>query len=1196
MPENPQATLRAMLLGEPPHERPGAPEPELLAELAPALPAEVLENAINTITGIGFMPEAERLAALAALLQRAYELGDHALLATELVRFPRVVPDLSSSLLEPAFAAVREADLTNLYRGEADRARALALLADRLPATPFLQSLAQAALTLAKQTNLDSDRQEALVILLSHLPAPLPPGEANALLAAARAMREERWRSLALAGLVPHFSEAEKRSLAVECMLAARAINWTTARLEALLELSLRVSDPLPQEIAAEARSQGSAEEHMSALSLIAERAGPGLQAALRHQVQAAGLPNEGTLRNFLPLVPFWSDQQIVAAIGLLGDLWESEQEMTLSRLLPHLDEMQLGQALDFVRQWQAPEVTRARLLLRMAPRLAPALAHQAQAIAESFEIKWWQRRVLAALRPHLPAAAQAALPAEVKTVSGEHWRALFLQMPQEQRRQLVLDMIAAIWDHYGGAAAPVPQAKNGGSADQTRADEPLPAPPPAAAPPPPSPSRTERGTGGAYDKDYSPLPGPEPEPPRSAKRSWPWPGKRKAERASDSGTRSRGVPRNGGSRTRSAGQRGRGVGRGDDLEGAPPLEPDDTLYFEPGAEPAPPRQPTVNTGFASLENAGLPLPPAQPLVQQQRCYFWFEVSRERIAGAIDLHPTALPVEHLPKEARLKVALFAYEGEIELTAGQDIGEIQLQQDGLAAVTRPAAQPAGLSAELLQRRLFFLVRMPGRPGRFHLRCNIYCEQVLVQSHLVEVEVASRLQRLLRGSRTSPALQTRADFTLSKNLDVARLEHLQPHRLSLMLNDNGNGTHGFRFFGAEGASEFKEDASIPGQELQNLITKAREALRLAAWGDSEPWQSGKKFKYDGSGELDQLKADLIKFAKRGYRFYDVVITRLAGGKEKARALQELMRKPGLVQIANKDSIRHLLPVAMLYDYDFDTTAPADGYTLCPSFLQALQQPGQLSENECFQGACPSRGQPLVICPSGFWGYRHNLGMPPSLTGAPVEAATEIRYQQAPALVVAVSTDVNFKLRPQHEARLQTLRPGVGWHHALTRDDTMTQMKEVDSQVVYFYCHGGFDSEEDVPYLQVGDPAARQYITRDYLRSKLRDLPAAKPQPLVFLNGCHTTALEPEVALDLVSGFVENAHAAGVIGTEITINEALACIFAEECLRHFLDGVAIGEAVRRGRLKLLQQGNPLGLVYIPYVVASLTLVKAG
>ncbi|MDZ7269419.1 MAG: CHAT domain-containing protein [candidate division KSB1 bacterium] len=1187
MPDDPHAALRTLLLGEPPYQRPGAPEPELLGELAPVLPPEVLAQAVNTITGIGFMPETERLAALAVLLQRAYELGDRALLATELVRFPRVVPHLSSSLLEPAFAAVREADLTNLYRGEADRALALALLADRLPGTPFLQSLAQAALTLAKQTNLDSDRQEALVIMLSRVPAPLPPGEANALLAVARAMSEERWRSLALAALLPHFSEPEKSSLVSESLQAARMISWSPARHAALLELALHAPGPLQAQIEQEARSQGSSEEYLQALALIAEHAGPTLHQTLRLRVPAAGLPEAGTLRHFLPLLPFCATAQITAALGCLRDLWQSEQEVILSRLLPHLDESQLQQALAFVPHWQAPEVTRARLLLRMAPRFSPALAAESREIANGFTTPWWQYRVLAALRPHLAAEGRAALPAEVAVVSAEHWHVLFAQMPEEQRRQLVLEMIAAIWDHYGGAAAAAPPPKNGGSSDQTPLEKSLPAAPPAAAPPrhEPLPPDSE------VDRDHPYAPMPPAEPSRKSKRSWSWPGVFKpkiSKRESGAGEHPRGVPP---AEDRFHPARDRGVGSGDDLEG---VAPDDTLSFEPGAESAPSPRPTVNTGFAGLENAALPLPPQQPLLPKQSCYFWFEVSRERIVGAIDLQPTALPVEHLPKAARLKVALFAFESEIELTAGGDVGELQLQQDGMAAVTRPAAQPAGIPAAWLQRRLFFLVKMPARAGRFHLRCNIYCEQVLVQSHLVTVEVAARLQRLLR-RRMPPALQTRVDFTLSRNLDVARLEHLQPHRLSVMLNDNGNGTHGFRFFGGEGNVAFKGDASLPGQELQNLITKAREALRLAAWGDSEPWQSGKQFKYNGGGGLEQLKGDLIKFAKRGYRFYDVVINRLAGGKEKARALQELMRKPGLVQIANKDSLRHLLPVAMLYDYDFDTTAPVDAYQLCPAFLQALSQAGLLSECDCFQGACPSRGQPLVICPSGFWGYRHNLGMPPSLTGTPVDAATEIRYQQAPTLVVAVSTDVNFKLRPQHEARLQTLYPGLAWHHALSREEAVTLIREVDSQVVYFYCHGGFDAGEDVPYLQVGDPAQRQYITRDYLRSKLRDLPAGKPQPLVFLNGCHTTALEPEIALDLVSGFVENARAAGVIGTEITIYEALACSFAEECLRHFLDGVAIGEAVRRGRLKLLQQGNPLGLVYVPYVVASLKLVKA-
>jgi hypothetical protein len=140
------------------------------------------------------------------------------------------------------------------------------------------------------------------------------------------------------------------------------------------------------------------------------------------------------------------------------------------------------------------------------------------------------------------------------------------------------------------------------------------------------------------------------------------------------------------------------------------------------------------------------------------------------------------------------------------------------------------------------------------------------------------------------------------------------------------------------------------------------------------------------------------------------------------------------------------------------------------------------------------------------------------------------------------------------------------------------------------VYFYCHGGYDGTE--PFLRVGLESQVGTITRPNLRDKR--IRWNDPRPLVFINGCHTTALDPEQALDFVSGFVETAGAVGVIGTEITVFEPLARNFAENCLRRFLNGVSIGEAVRAARLALLKEGNPLGLVYIPFVIASLQLVR--
>jgi hypothetical protein len=178
--------------------------------------------------------------------------------------------------------------------------------------------------------------------------------------------------------------------------------------------------------------------------------------------------------------------------------------------------------------------------------------------------------------------------------------------------------------------------------------------------------------------------------------------------------------------------------------------------------------------------------------------------------------------------------------------------------------------------------------------------------------------------------------------------------------------------------------------------------------------------------------------------------------------------------------------------------------------------------------------------------------------------------------------------FTGRTAHEEHLRTLAPGL--RYADTRDEAIALLRSADpGEVVYFYCHGGL-TPTNVPYLSVG-AKGEPGIPSDIFRAmRIR---WGSPRPLVFLNGCHTTALDPGQALNFPARLVEVAAAAGVIGTEITNFEPLASAFAEECLGRFLAGEAIGDAVRAARLALLAQGNPLGLIYIPFVLPSLRLV---
>jgi hypothetical protein len=599
----------------------------------------------------------------------------------------------------------------------------------------------------------------------------------------------------------------------------------------------------------------------------------------------------------------------------------------------------------------------------------------------------------------------------------------------------------------------------------------------------------------------------------------------------------------------------------------------------EPLSTP-PAHERVVSTGFAPQAAGQAPVDPNSTLASGEAYYFWLEVG-PAVAESIEERPVDLPTDVLPPEARLTVALYGIENGIQLSETADIGQLRLQPDGRVLVERQPTEALGLPSEsdLRFRRLFFPLRTPRREGAVQFRCNIYFEQILVQSRLIRAHV-TRVAHPLEGALTSVV-----DYTLAPRLDAALLAGLPRHRLSVLLNRNGDGTHGLSFFGEKA---FKSNASFDADELQDLIQQARGALRRAAWGDEEAWQEGRVYLYEQPAE-GQFETDLIRFAIRGFRFYAAIIDRLAGDPDAADALARLMEKPGLVQIASKESPRHVIPASLIYDFvGFDTTARFGDYELCTAFLDALEDDAPLEELRCFQGDCPNRGAETVVCPSGFWGYRHSLGMPVSVAEAP-DASAEILYGEGPSLLVAVSTDPDFRLRAAHEQALRVLREGLAWNYADTRAEAVRLMKETKAEVVYFYCHGGV--EGDVPFIQVG-PLDERGITADFILSQR--IRWESPRPLVFINGCRTTALEPEKALEFVSILIRRAQASGVIGSEITIFEPLARVFAEECLRRFLGGAPIGDAVRGARLSLLKAGNPLGLAYIPFVLAGLRLVR--
>ena len=583
------------------------------------------------------------------------------------------------------------------------------------------------------------------------------------------------------------------------------------------------------------------------------------------------------------------------------------------------------------------------------------------------------------------------------------------------------------------------------------------------------------------------------------------------------------------------------------------------------------PSRKDVATGFAAARDPASPLDRGEPLAPDSSYWFWFEIGE--VLGSIEERPMPIP-EAVPDRSLLVVQLFDFPGELKLEPGASRGEVELASDGGARV----ATRAGTASEdeaLHRRRLFFQVQTPARRGDFRLRCNVYHGSTLVQSRLIRARVGGSVRR------GRAALRSVLDYSLADRVTPRVAARLPAHSLSIQVN-GGDGTHQFRFFRHSDPDLFCANSTLGAGDLADHIRNSRAALRRAAWGSADPWcDEEDEYRYTADGSDEQFRQDVLSLAIQGYRMYDGIIDTLSD--EQTDVLEADMREPGVIQIVASRSNLYV-PAGLIYDHPLYDGRPTSEMELCPEFTEALSSPLPIEDSRCIRGDCPSYGDVNVVCPSGFWGYRHEIGWPPSTK----DPTHEVTYSDRPHLTVAVSTELDFY--DTHAETIQALGDG---NVVMSAQKLFEVMRAGGAHLLYLYCHGGV-TRTNAPFVEVG-PRRSDAITRSALRSL--GIRWDAPRPLVFINGCHTTALEPEQALELVSGFVGTANALGVIGTEITVVESLACAFAEQMLPSFMDGTqTVGAATRGARLALLKRRNPLGLIYVPFVAAPARLVQAG
>jgi hypothetical protein len=597
-----------------------------------------------------------------------------------------------------------------------------------------------------------------------------------------------------------------------------------------------------------------------------------------------------------------------------------------------------------------------------------------------------------------------------------------------------------------------------------------------------------------------------------------------------------------------------------------------------PQAGPPPPRplvEPqTLSLGFVTPEAPDAYLLKRQMLAAATRYLLWVEIAPKLTAPSLE---GGEPMHGLRQDDELDVIVFPFPDQLALE-GERHGRVQIRAGGNAVIT-PAYRVAAVASEAARSSLYFPVRTPDRLGRFALRVHVYCRGVLLQSHLVTAEVGKA------GDQRSDAQTRKVDYNLSARLDAGLITQDTDVRASLFINDDGRGTHSFRFVSSNaGVPEQVGDAHVDGGQLTKMVQLARKALRWAAWGTEEEWTSDRSCKFTDKLDREKLIPALDGMARRGAQLY-MQISEQFSFMDSDDPLREHMREPGRVQIALKESPDAVLPIALVYDYPLD--AGLKKLSICETALDAIAAGKPLADEPCFQGRCPSYDKNSVVCPGGFWGFRHDLGLPLHVKNG--EAAVAIPRGSGVRAFAPISNDAAFTMRDAHLKALTGLDAQAGWFEVLrTREECLSRLKEA-RQLIYFYCHGGL-TENEIPFLEVGDDDSDPILAQTLFNEKIKW--PGPLRPLVILNGCHTTATSAEEIFSMLTAFASSCNAAGIIGTEITNFELIAGIFAEELLRRFLKGEQFGSCVRLARLELLRRGNPLGLIYIPFALPSLHL----
>ena len=596
-----------------------------------------------------------------------------------------------------------------------------------------------------------------------------------------------------------------------------------------------------------------------------------------------------------------------------------------------------------------------------------------------------------------------------------------------------------------------------------------------------------------------------------------------------------------------------------------------------------PPR--VVNVGFTDTDSKAVSK--STPLVAGRAYRLRVDIGKLSSGSVID-NPTPVRSEFLPPTTIdgwwLKVVVVSRD--FDLAAHRWLF-LHTSGDAWACSCKPHAKHTCEQNTRLDHVAFDLNASP-EPGKTSARVTLFFNCAVVQSILVAADVEASTQK-------PGSIHGKVDYNLTNQLtDLAAFE---PRQLGIMMNrSDDDGSHTITF---DGATDAPLTIRLSDLQLRDANDTMRSRLRTIHIEETGAAPDDRKNRFDNENrkDLDAFVADLRTLADSGYTLWTTLL-----GNQLTTWLnnrKRFLEGSGVIHVARKELSTAVFPWALIYDLPIEMGAPHRN-RLCD-----LLTPDNWKAFCATSGAAPTRcpheatHRKNVICPFGFWGFRYQIELPPSVEVGRT-LSRSIRSQPVPLnFVIALSDELNVQLLDAHLKDLRKILTTDRFtlRECHSRDEIRDGLGLDELPFVYFYCHGQTaslaGSTGTIPTLRVGNK--EEMRPTDLVTWRLQEWADTHWQsvsPLVFINGCHTVDTSPQTLVNFVDSFSGSLLAAGVIGTEITLHQSVANEAAFTFIDGFEDGLSAGQALHRARTALLKKGNLLGLAYTAYCAAELRL----